>query len=139
MKEGRSFLMNYQVIDYLDKIVAQDFEGDNALLIKEGVLSSDGQIVLNKINLMTGAYASNLADRILEADMDLRELVTYFERLQEQEQYMGIYYFLLYLFAALDMDIPYLFMQIPCHTQVLQYYINELIADLKDCSMDQGD
>lgn len=131
--------MNFQMLDFLDKIIAQDFEDDNALLIKEGVLTSDGQMVLNKINLMTGAYASNLADGILEADMDLQEVVTHMESLQEQNQYMGIYYFLLYLFAALELDIPYLFMQLPSHMQVMQYYIHELIADLKDCSMDQDD
>lgn len=54
--------------------------------------------------------------------MDLQEVATYLDRLQEQNQYMGIYYFLLYLFAALGMDIPYLFMQLPSHTKVLQYY-----------------
>ena len=37
------------MLDYLDKVVAQDFEGDNALLKKEGVLLSNGQMVLNKI------------------------------------------------------------------------------------------
>lgn len=124
--------MNYQMVDYLDKITAQDFESDTALLTKEGVLSPDGQIVLNKINLMTGAYVSNLADRIL----DLQEVVTRLERLQDQNQYMGIYYFLLYLFAALVMDIPYLFMQLPSHIKVLKYYVLELITDLKDCNMD---
>jgi len=133
------FSMNYQMLDYLDKVVTQDFESDNTLLIKEGVLSTDGDIVLNKINLMTGAYASNLAYRILEADMDLQEAITYLEQLQKQDQYIGIYYFLLHLFAALQMDLPYLFMQIPSNTQVLQYFIHELIADLKDCSIDYSD
>jgi hypothetical protein len=128
--------MKYQMIDLLDKVIAEDFEGDNALLTKEGILSSGDEMVLNKINLMTGAYASNLADGILEADMDLQEVLTHLERLQERKQYMGIYYFLLQLFVALEMEIPYLFMQLPSHTQVLQYYIHELIADLKDCSMD---
>lgn len=136
MKKG-VFTVNYQMLDYLDKIIAQDLEGDSALLIKEGVYSSDGQIVLSKINLMTGACASNLAARILEADMDLQEVLTYMEQLREQNQYVGIYYFLLYLFAALEIDIPYLFMQLPCHLQLLRYYIHELIADLKDCSTDQ--
>ena len=131
--------MNFQMLDYLDKVVAQDFEIDNALLIKEGVLSSDGQIVLNKVNLMTGAYASNLADGILESDMNLQEVITHLEQLQVENQYMGICYFLLYLFAALEMDIPYLFMQLPSHKQVLQYYIHELIGDLKECCTDQSD
>lgn len=48
--------MNFQMLDLLDKVVAQDFVGDHALLTKEGVLSSNGHMVLNKINLMTGAY-----------------------------------------------------------------------------------
>lgn len=131
--------MNFQLLDFLDKIIAQDFEDDNALLIKEGVLTSNGLMVLNKINLMTGTYASNLADGILEVDMDLLEVITHMESLQEKNQYVGIYYFLLYLFAALELEIPYLFMQLPSHTQVMQYYIHELIADLKDCSTDQSD
>ena len=131
--------MNYQTLDYLDKAISQDFESDNTLLIEEGVLSTDGDIVLNKINLMTGAYASNLADRIIEADINLQEVITYLEQLQKQNQYMGIYYFLFHLFAALQMDLPYLFIQLPSHTQVLQYYIHELIADLKDCSTDYSD
>lgn len=37
--------MNYQILDYLDKAISQDFESDNTLLIKEGVLSTDGDIV----------------------------------------------------------------------------------------------
>ncbi len=139
VNKERGFLLNYQMLDYLDKNVAQDFESDNTLLIKEGVLSSNGQMVLNKINLMTGAYASNLAVGILEADMDLQEVVTYLEHLKEQNQCMGIYYFLLYLFAALEMDIPYLFMPLTSHLQVLQYYMYELITDLKNCSMDKDD
>ncbi len=127
------------MLDYLDKIISQDFENDNTLMIKEGVSSTDGDIVLNKINLMTGAYTSNLADRIIEADINLQEIITYLEQLQKQNQYMGIYYFLFHLFAALQMDLPYLFMQLPSHTQVLQYYIHELVNDLKDCSMDYSD
>ncbi len=103
--------MNYQMLDYLDKVVAQDFESDNTFLIKEGVMSTDGHIILNKINLMTGVYASNLADRILEADMDLQEVITYIEQLQEQDQYIGIYYFLFHLFAALADGYP-----LPFHT-----------------------
>lgn len=129
--------MNFQMLDFLDKIVAQDFEGDSALLTNEGVLTSNGQMVLNKINLMTGTYASSLADRILEADMDLQEVVTHMDSLQEQNQYMGIYFFLLYLFAALEMDIPYLFMQLPSNMKVLRLYIGELIVDMKDYTLDQ--
>lgn len=66
--------MYFQMLDFLDKIVAQDFEGDSTPLTKDGVLTSNGQMVLNKINLMTGTYASNLADGILEADMDLQDM-----------------------------------------------------------------
>ena len=33
------FSMNYQMLNYFDKVVTQDFESDNTLMIKEGVLS----------------------------------------------------------------------------------------------------
>jgi hypothetical protein len=124
--------MNYKMIDLLDKVVDPDKELDNELLIKEGVISSDGKIELTKINLMTGAFTFAMMDLIEEVDMDQVELLNYIENLYNKNQYMGIYYFLLYLFEALEMEVPYLFMQLPSNTQVLKYYINEFIADMKD-------
>jgi len=124
--------MNYKMIDLLDKVVDPDKELDNELLIKEGVISSDGKIELTKINLMTGAFTYAMMDLIEEVDMDQVELLNYIENLYNKNQYMGIYCFLLYLFEALEMEVPYLFMQLPSNTQVLKYYINEFIADMKD-------
>lgn len=86
---------------------------------------------------MSGAYASKLMDAFVEADMNPQEVLAYVESLQQQNQYMGIYYFLLYLFSALEMEIPYLFMQLPSNMEVLQLYIGELIADMKDCILEQ--
>lgn len=129
--------MNFQMIDLLEKAIDKDLENDKVILTKEGVLTSENQIVLNKLNLMSGAYASNLMDAIVEADMNSQEVLAYIEGLHQQNQYMGIYYFLLYLFAALEMDVPYLFMQLPSHTEVLRLYIGELIADMKECTLDQ--
>jgi hypothetical protein len=91
---------------------------------------------LNKLNLMTGAYAADLLDSITEAEMNAQEVIEYVERLQGQNEYIGIYYFLFSLFNALEMDVPYLFMQLPSHTEALKVYIEELIADLKDYSLD---
>ncbi len=108
------------MIDYLNKMIAHDFKRDISPLEKEEELSSSGQIILNKLSLMTGAYASNLVDLIQEADTDLQKVITYIENLLEQNQYFGIFYFLLYLFEALETDISYLFMQLPNHMQVLQ-------------------
>jgi len=129
--------MNFQMLDLLDKAIDQDTEYDQAMLTKEGVLTSENQIDKNKLNLMSGAYASNLLDAIVEADMNPQEVIEYIGNLYQQNQYMGVYYFLLYLFAALEMDIPYLYMQLPRHPEALQYYIGELIADIKDCALDQ--
>ncbi|MHB1315316.1 MAG: hypothetical protein ACYCX2_07520 [Christensenellales bacterium] len=129
--------MNFQMLDLLDKAIDQDSEYDKAILIKEGVLTSENRIVKNKLNLMSGAYASSLLDAIVEADMNPQEVIEYAEGLHQQNQYMGVYYFLLYLFAALEMDIPYLYLQLPRSPEALQYYIGELIADIKDCALDQ--
>lgn len=129
--------MNFQMIDLLEKAIDKDFENDKAILTKEGVLNSENHIVLNKLNLMSGAYASDLMDAIIEADMNPSEILAYIENLLQQNQYIGIYYFLLYLFAALEMKIPYLFMQLPINTEVLRLYIGELIADMKDCTLEQ--
>lgn len=129
--------MNFQMLDLLDKAIDQDSEYDKAILIKEGVLISENRIVKNKLNLMSGAYASSLLDAIVEADMNPQEVIEYVESLHQQNQYMGVYYFLLYLFVALEMDIPYLYMQLPRNPEALQYYFGELIADIKDCALDQ--
>ena len=88
--------MNFQMIDLLDKAIDQDLEIDKEILTKEGVLTTENQIVLNKLNLMSGAYASKLMDAIVEADMNPHEVLDYIESLQQQNQYIGIYYFLLY-------------------------------------------
>lgn len=128
--------MNFQMIDLLDKAIDQGLEIDKEILTKEGVLTTENQIVINKLNLMSGSYASKLMDAIVEADMNPQEVLANIESLHQQNQYMGIYYFLLYLFAALEIEIPYLFMQLPSHTEV-RLYIGELIADMKDCILDQ--
>ena len=128
--------MNYKMIDLLDKAIDKDLENDKEILTKEGVLTSENKIVLNKLNLMSGAYVSKLMDTVAEADMNPQELLAYIESLHQQNQYMGIYYFLLYVFPGLEMEIPYLFMQLPSNTEVLQLYIGEIIADMKDCILD---
>jgi hypothetical protein len=111
--------MNYQMIDLLDKAVDQNLEDDKETLMREGVLTFNDRIVINKLNLMSGAYSSKLID--------------YIKGLYQQNQYMGIYYFLLNLITALEMDIPYLYMQLPSNIKVLQLYIGEVIADMKEC------
>ena len=129
--------MNYQMLDFLEKIISDDIETDNVILKKEGVLTIDDSISQNKINLMSGAYASKLIDNIIESDMRLHEILSYIEKLQKQNQYMGIYILLLYMFSAFEMEIPYLFMQLSTHKDALCLYINELVADMKDCIYDQ--
>ena len=121
------------MIDLLDKAIDQNIEDDKETLTKEGVLTFNDRIVINKLNLMSGAYASMLIDNIIEADMDPQKVLNYIESLYQQNQYMGIYYFLLHLITALEMDIPYLYMQLSSHTKVLQLYICEMIADMKEC------
>jgi hypothetical protein len=125
--------MNYQIIDLLDKAIDQNLEDDKAILTKEGVLTFNNQISINKLNLMSGEYTSKLIDNIIEADMNSQEVLEYIESLLQQNQYMGIYYFLLNLITALEMDIPYLYMQLPSNLNVLQLYIIEMISDMKEC------
>ena len=125
--------MNFHIIDLLDKAVDQNLEDDKETLTNEGVLTFNKQIVINKLNLMSGAYSSKLIDNIIEADMDSQKVLDYIKGLYQQNQYMGIYYFLLNLITALEMDIPYLYMQLPSNIKVLQLYIGEVIADMKEC------
>jgi hypothetical protein len=101
--------MNYQMIDFLEKVFADDYINFRTILVKEGVLTSDNQVVVNKINLMTGAYASTLIDEIIDADMNQLEILSHIKMLYAQKQYYGVYYFLLYLFNALEIEVPYLF------------------------------
>jgi hypothetical protein len=49
--------MNFQMLDLLDKAIDRATEYDEAILIKEEVLTSKNRIVRNKLNLMFGAYA----------------------------------------------------------------------------------
>jgi len=126
--------MNYQMIDLLDKAVDQNLEDDKETLTREGVLTFNDRIVINKLNLMSGAYSSKLIDNINESDMDSQKVLDYIESLYQQNQHIGIYYFLLNLIMALELDIPYLYMQLPSNIKVLQLYIGEMIADMKEKS-----
>ncbi len=128
--------MNFQIIDLLDKLVSKDSEYDLSILMKEGVLSTEGQIVLNKLNLMTGAFASELLDNIADADINIQEVMEHLGHLMKRNEYTGCYYFLLTLFIAVDMDVPYLFIQLHSHLEVMRQYINELVDDIKDYSLD---
>jgi hypothetical protein len=130
--------MNYQIIDLLDKLISKDTDNDLKLLIKEGVLSTEGQLGLNKLNLMTGAVAADLLDSITEAEVNVQEVLNYIEGLQKQNEDMSIYYFLFSMLAAFEMDVPYLFLQLPSHAEALKVYLRELLADLKDYSLDLG-
>lgn len=124
--------MNFQMLG-LDKAIDQDSEYDKAMLIKEGVLTSENRIVKNELNLTSGAYASSLLDAILEADMNPQVVIEYIESLHQQNQHMGIYHFLLYLFAALEMDAPYLFMQLPHNPAIIREYHKILMALFLPC------
>lgn len=131
--------MNFEMIDLLDKAIDKDIEYDKILLRNEGVLTGNGEIVKNKLNLMTGAYATNLLDAIEEADMSVQEIIEHVERLYQGNQLTGVFYFLLYLITALGIELPYLYMQLPSHEAALRFYIGELIADMKDCFMDKNE
>lgn len=129
--------MNYEMIDLLDKAIDTDTEPDLAMLQTEGVLTPDGKIVKNKLNLMTGAYANDLLNAIDAVDMNPQEVIGHIEDLYQNNQYMGVFYFLLYLFTAVEMKPPYLFMILPRREDALRFYIGELIADMKDCYTDE--
>jgi hypothetical protein len=130
------YLMDYELLDLLDKVIDDDLEADKELLIKDGVLTVDGQIVRTKINLMTGAFVSTLVDAIIEADMNPQRVLVYLNELRQQYQHIGIYYFLLCLFRALEVEIPYLFILMPRHIEALKNYIDEVLEDMKDCLSD---
>lgn len=67
-KIERKKTMNYKMIDLLDKVIDPDKEMHKDLLIKVGVISSDGKIELTKMNLMTGAFTYVMMDLIEEVD-----------------------------------------------------------------------
>ena len=85
--------MNFQIIDLIDKFVSKDSEYDFLVLMKEGVLSTEGQISLNKLNLMTGALVSDLMDSIANVEINAQELTDHIVHLVKQNEYMGCYYF----------------------------------------------
>lgn len=128
--------MNYQMIDLLDKTIAKDQKNDRVTLCKEGVISPQGQADGNKLNLMAGALAGELLDNLADVGMKVQDVIEHIETLYKRNEFMGIYYFLLALIEALGMEVPYLFMQLSGSPDVLQRYIYEFMADMRDYSMD---
>ncbi len=128
--------MDYELLDLLDKSIDDDIDADLGLLRTEGVLTANGQISRDKINLMSGTFVSPLVDAIVDADMNPQRVMDYLDELRQQKQHMGIYYFLLCLFRALGLEVPHLFMVMPKHIDALRYYIDEVSEDFKECLND---
>lgn len=61
--------MNYEMLDLLDKAIEKCGVDDIELLKTEGIFV-DNQINVNKVNLMVGAYASDLVDCMINAEMN---------------------------------------------------------------------
>ena len=71
-----------------------------------------------------------------DVGMKVQDVMEHIEALYKRNEVMGIYYFLLALVEALDMEVPYLFMQLSGFPDVLQRYTYEFMADMRDYSLD---
>jgi hypothetical protein len=129
-------MMNYEMLDLLDKAIEKCGVDDIELLKTEGIIV-DNQINVNKVNLMVGAYASDLVDCMMNAEMNPFEAISHLENLFEENQFMGMYYFILSLINALGLETPYLYMQLPADKSLLKIYMRELTKDLTDCATDE--
>jgi hypothetical protein len=134
----RSLNMNEFMLNHIEYLLDPDENNFTKILVKEGVLQADGNVNLDKVNLMAGAAASPLFDLICESELDIQEFYDYFISLVEAGEYKAAYLFLFALYEALDMELPYLFLAISGHKEALVRYIIGFAKDINECFEDNN-
>jgi hypothetical protein len=129
-------MMNYNLLDHLEVITGEDDGKWRDMLIKDGVIDEIGVENANKLNLMVGAFTSSLVETMCEEEMNVNEVLTRFKQLNEKGETQAMYYLLYLVFAALEMNLPYLFLAIGEDEAVLARYMDEFTEDYEDCLND---
>lgn len=125
--------MNPIALSHIEYLLDPYKSNFSKTLIEEGVVLSDGKVNQDKINLMAGAAASPLFDQIGETDLDINEFYGYFRSLVEAEEYKAAYLFLLTLYEALEMELPYLFLALSGDKTATALFVIEFEQDLTEC------
>lgn len=128
--------MNLKMIDFFERAIMDDGQADLADLVKAGLLSPEKKPDITALNLLPAEYVSPFVDALTDLDMDMKGLQTGLGRMLSKGQDMGVFFALLYLFEAVDFQVPRYFMQLPSSPAVLHIYLSELLLDIQDCCED---
>lgn len=124
--------MDWEKIELLQKAVEPKRPHDTQLLEATGVCTPKGEVNDLLICMLAGEYVGKLVDRFISEDVETEPLLICMRAMLQDEDYMGIYFFLLYLFSAVEMEPPRLFLQLPANKPALSLYLHEVVTDFED-------
>lgn len=129
--------MDWEKIELLQKAIEPERPHDFEMLEANGLCTQSGEINDMIISMLAGEYVSKLVDTLISEDVETKPLLLCMTVMLQDEDYMGIYFFLLYLFSAVEMEHPRLFLQLPANKLALNIYLHEVVADFEDSLQDQ--
>jgi hypothetical protein len=107
------------------------------MLAASGLCAPNGEVNDLLVSMLAGEYVGKLVDTLISEDVETEPLLLSLKAMLQDEDYMGIYFFLLYLFSAVEMEPPRLFLQLPANKSALNLYLREVVADFEDSREDQ--
>ena len=128
--------MDWEKIELLQKAIEPERPHDTAALLQANLCDADGEPNDFAINMLTGQTVSGIVDAMLEEEVEVTPILSSLKDMIDKEDYMGVYFMLLYLFSALEMAPPKLYLQLSANTSVMRRYLREFYADLVDCATD---
>lgn len=129
--------MDWEKIELLQKAIEQERPHDIEMLAASGLCAPNGEVNDLLVSMLAGEYVGKLVDTLISEDVETEPLLLSLKAMLQDEDYMGIYFFLLYLFSAVEMEPPRLFLQLPANKPALNLYLREVVADFEDSREDQ--
>ena len=129
--------MDWEKIELLQKAIEPERPHDVEMLAANGLCAPNGEANDLLVSMLAGEYVGKLVDTLLSEDVETEPLFLCMKAMLQDEDYMGIYFFLLYLFDAVEMEPPRLFLQLPANKSALNLYLREVVADFEDSREDQ--
>lgn len=129
--------MDWEKIELLQKAIEPERPHDVEKLAKSGLCIPNGEINDLLVSMLAGEYVGKLVDTLISEDVETEPLLLCMKAMLKDEDYMGIYFLLLYLFSAVEMEPPRLFLQLPANKPALNLYLHEVVADFEDSWEDQ--
>lgn len=105
-------------------------------LIQEGILFSDGEINLNKLNLISGATIPRFCDYFWETSLREKDIVSrlcsLMQTMYEEGRHDEMMNILFILYGLVGLDLPDELELLSKNREALSYFLREMLLDFDD-------